>query len=117
MGKVRVAIPTKGRKGLEDAISEVFGKSRFFTILDIDGAEVKKVQTIENPAASYKYGSGPVAVKTLADLAVEIVLGPEFGPGAANLLELHEMRKIVVAPNTRVADSLKELRKDSTQSQ
>lgn len=109
MGKVRIAIPTKNRKGLEDAVSDVFGKAKFFTIVDTDDGRVGKVKIIENPAASYKYGSGPIAVKTLADLAVNLVLGPEFGPGASNLLEEHEIRKILVAPNTKVADSLKNL--------
>jgi predicted Fe-Mo cluster-binding NifX family protein len=114
MGKLRIAIPTKNQKGLEDVVSEVFGKARFFTIVDMDDAEIEKVQIVENPAASYKYGSGPVAVKTLADLAVKLVLGPEFGPGASNLLELHEIRKILVEPNTRVADSLKKLSQNTT---
>jgi predicted Fe-Mo cluster-binding NifX family protein len=67
------------------------------------------VQVIDNPAASYKYGSGPVAVKTLADLKIDYVLASELGPGALELLEHHHIRKVLVKPNTKVSDAVKEM--------
>ncbi len=109
MEKLRIAIPTKNREGLEDVVSEVFGKAKFFTIIDVEDGKVRNMQIVENPAASYEHGSGPVAVKTLADLTVELVLAAEFGPGASGLLEHHEIRKILVKPNIKVADALKKL--------
>jgi len=108
MGKLKIAVPTKTHKGLEDVVSEVFGKAKTFTIVDIEGGEVKNVQVIDNPAASYEYGSGPVAVKTLADLKVNLAMAVEFGPGASSLLEQHNIKKVSVKPSTKVADSIKE---------
>ncbi len=108
MAKLRIAVPTKDRKGLDDVVSEVFGKARFFTIIDVEDGEVKNVQIIDNPAASYEYGSGPIAVKTLADLKVNLVMTAELGPGASNLLDHHIIRRIAVKPNTRVAESIRE---------
>ena len=35
MGKLRIAVPTKKHKGLEDIVSEVFGKAKTFTIVDV----------------------------------------------------------------------------------
>ncbi len=105
---MRIAVPTENRKALEDIVSKVFGKAKLFTIIDVEDCEVKNVRTIENPAASYEYGSGPVAVKTLADLKVNLVLAAEFGPGASGLLEHHGIKKILVNPNTKVAESIKE---------
>jgi predicted Fe-Mo cluster-binding NifX family protein len=106
---LRIAVPTKSHDGLEDVVSEVFGKAKTFTIVDADDGEVKNVQVVDNPASSYDYGSGPVAVKTLADLKVNLVIAAELGPGASGLLEHHNIRKTSVKPNTKVADSIKEI--------
>lgn len=106
---MRIAVPTKSHDGLEDVVSEVFGKAKTFTIVDADDGEVKNVQVVDNPASSYDYGSGPVAVKTLADLKVNLVIAAEVGPGASGLLEHHNIRKTSVKPNTKVADSIKEI--------
>jgi predicted Fe-Mo cluster-binding NifX family protein len=108
MKKLRIAVPTKTHAGLEDIVSEVFGKAKTFTIVDIEDGEVKNVQVIDNPAAAYEYGSGPVAVKTLIDLKVKWVTATEFGPGASSLLEQHNIQKLSVKPNTKVADFIKE---------
>jgi predicted Fe-Mo cluster-binding NifX family protein len=105
---LRIAVPTKAHDGLEDVVSEVFGKAKTFTIVDADDGEVKNVQVVDNPASSYDYGSGPVAVKTLADLKVNLVIAAELGPGASGLLEHHNIRKTSVKPNAKVADSIKE---------
>ena len=108
MGKLRIAVPTQTHKGLEDVVSEVFGKAKTFTIVDIEDGEVKNVQVIDNPAASYEYGSGPVAVKTLADLKVNLVMATEFGPGASGLLEQHNIKKASAKFNTKVSESIKQ---------
>lgn len=108
MGKLKVAVPTKTHSGLDDVISEVFGKAKTFTIMDVKDGEVKNVQVIDNPAASYEYGSGPVAVKTLADLKVNLVMAAEFGPGASGLLEHYKISQLLVKPNTKVSESIKQ---------
>ncbi len=108
MGKLRLAVSTKTHEGLEDVVSEVFGKAKTFTLVEVEDGEVKDVRVIDNPAASYEYGSGPVAVKTLADLKVDLVMAVEFGPGASSLLAQHNIKKISVKPSRKVADSIKE---------
>ena len=55
MEKLRIAIPTKKRSGLEDIVSEVFGKTKTFTIVDVENSEVRKVQVIDNPEAGTWY--------------------------------------------------------------
>jgi predicted Fe-Mo cluster-binding NifX family protein len=108
MGKLRIAVSTKTHEGLDDAVSEVFGKAKTFTIVDVEDGEVKNVQVIDNPAASYEYGAGPVAVKTIADLKVNLVMAAELGPGASGLLEHYKISQLSVKPNTKVADSINE---------
>ena len=108
MEKLKIAIPTKAYAGLEDTVSEVFGKAKTFTIVEIENGQVKNVRVIDNPAASYDYGSGPVVAKTLADLKVNRVMAAELGPGAAGLLEHYHIRKVSVKANIKVADAIKE---------
>lgn len=108
MGKLRIAIPTKTHEGLKDVVSEVFGKAKTFTIVDVEDGEVKNVQVIDNPAASYEHGAGPVAVKTLADLKANWVIAGELGPGALSLLEHYNISHFRVKPKTKVPDSIKE---------
>jgi predicted Fe-Mo cluster-binding NifX family protein len=108
MRKLKIAVPTKSYGGLEDSVSEVFGKAKTFTIVEVENGQIRNVQVIDNPAASYDYGSGPVAVKTLADLKIDFVLAAELGPGASGLLEHYHIRKVSVNPNTKVADVIKE---------
>jgi predicted Fe-Mo cluster-binding NifX family protein len=108
MAKLRVAVSTRASAGLEDAVSEVFGKAKTFTIVDVENGKPRKVLVIENPAASYDYGSGPVAAKTLADLRVDFVAATELGLGASGLLKHHGIRAISVKPGTIVADVIEE---------
>lgn len=108
MGKLRIAVPTKTHEGLKDVVSEVFGKAKTFTIVSVENGEVKNVQVIDNPATSYEYGAGPIAVKTLADLKVSLVIAGELGPGASSLLEHYKISHFSVKPKSKVADSIKE---------
>jgi predicted Fe-Mo cluster-binding NifX family protein len=108
MGKLKIAIPTEAYASLEDTVSEVFGKAKTFTIANIENGQARNVRVIDNPAASYDYGAGPVVAKTLADLRVDFVLATELGPGASGLLKHHGIKTISVKPGTRVADVIKE---------
>lgn len=54
-------------------------------------------------AASYKYNSGPVAVNTLADVEANLVIVAKLGPGASSMGQ-HSIRRLLVQPNTEVAD-------------
>jgi predicted Fe-Mo cluster-binding NifX family protein len=103
---LRVGIPTNKCAGLKDVVSEVFGKTRTFTLVDVKDATIKKVQVIENPATSFPYGSGPLAVKTLADQKVDTVLVGEFGLGDSELLEHHNITIFHIKPNIKVVDSI-----------
>lgn len=65
---LRVAVPTGARGGLEDLVSEVFGRADTYTIVDVGDGEVKSVEVVRNPAVSYTHGVGPIVVKMLVDL-------------------------------------------------
>ncbi|MEM3693603.1 MAG: NifB/NifX family molybdenum-iron cluster-binding protein [Candidatus Bathyarchaeia archaeon] len=105
--KFRIAIPTMGEGGLEDKVSEVFGRAKTFTIIDMDGETVEAVSVLRNPASSYSYGAGPIVVKMLIDHGVNVVVAGELGPGALGLLEQHGIRIITVKPGISVSEAIR----------
>ena len=108
MRKRKIAIPTKRDKGMEDVVSEVFGRAKAFTIIDIEGKTVEKVKVIQNPAESYPHGAGPIVVKTLTDQGINTVIASEFGPSVSTLLDHFNVAKIEVKSGTPVAEAIKQ---------
>ena len=106
--KIRLAVPTREGGGIEDVVSDVFGRAKTFAIVDIEEKEVKKVEVIQNPAASYKHGAGPIAVKTLIDMRVNMVVAGEFGPGVSTLLEQFNVARVEVKRGTHVTEAIKQ---------
>lgn len=107
MRKVKIALPTEGSGGLEGIVSEVFGKAETFTIVEVEDGRIESVHVIANPGASYEYGSGPIAVKTLVDLKIDFVVAVEVGPTVFSLLEHRGVRVIPVEPGVRVIDAVR----------
>ena len=107
MGKVRIAVATNEKKGLDNSVSNVFGRAKTFTIVDAEDEKIAGVTILENSAASYHHGAGPIAVKMLVDEGVEVVLANELGIGASELLKQHNITIIPVKPGTKVRDAAK----------
>jgi len=107
--KLRIAVATDEKKGLEDSVSKVFGRAKTFTVVDVEDKKITNVTTLENSAASYHHGTGPIAVKMLVDEGVEVVLANELGIGASELLKQHNITVIPVKPGTNVAEATKKV--------
>lgn len=105
--KLRIAVATTAHERLQDIVSEVFGRSNTFTIIDVEGNEIKDIGVLENPALSYEHGAGPIVVKMLVDSDVDMVIGAELGPGASALLEQHNVAHIIVKPGIRVNEVIR----------
>jgi len=106
MKNYRIAIPTKGMEGLDDGVSDVFGKANTFTIVDTIKEKMDLVKVIENPAKSYIRGSGPIVVKMLIDVGVELILAYELGLGAHGLLKQNNIEHMQVMPKTKVREAV-----------
>ena len=105
---MRIAVASDGKKGLEDVVSHVFGRAKTFTIIEIEDDHVKEVKVIENPGIKYRYGCGPIAVKTLVDLGVNVVIASEFGPSVSTILEQHGIKRHKSRGGVKIMDALKE---------
>jgi len=107
LGKLRIAVATNEKDGLGDVVSNVFGRARTFTIVDVEDEKITGVTILENSAVSYHHGAGPIAVKMLVDEGVEVVLANELGIGASELLKQHNISIIPVKPGTNVGEATK----------
>ncbi len=107
MKKIKLAIPTEGEKGVEDVVSNVFGRAKTFTLVEIRDGSITNVQVVKNPAVEYKHGAGPIVVKMLADRGVTVVAAREFGPGASALLEQHNIDMFEVKAGVSVGEAVK----------
>jgi predicted Fe-Mo cluster-binding NifX family protein len=106
--KIRLAIPTDGKRGMNDTVSEVLGRAKTFTLIKIKGNTIDVVEVLENPASSYKHGAGPIVVKMLIDKGVNMITAREFGPGASTLLDQHKVTMIKVKAGITVSEVIKE---------
>ena len=106
---MKIAVPTKGDGGLEDFVSDVFGKAETFTVLEIDNSSIVNVEVVKNPAAAYRHGSGPIVVKMLADMKTDAVAAREFGLGASTLLDMNKIKKLKVKSNIAVKEAVKRI--------
>jgi len=107
--RIKLAVPTKSGKGVEDVVSEVFGRSKTFTLIELVDREVKDVEVVDNPAISYKHGVGPIVVKTLTDKGVNVVAAREFGPGVSALLEQNNIKMVKVEAGTPLSEVIKKV--------
>jgi predicted Fe-Mo cluster-binding NifX family protein len=108
LGRLRIAFATNEKKGLEDSISQVFGRAHTYTVLDTEGEKITDIKILDNPAKTYHHGAGPIAVKMLADEGVEVIFANELGIGASELLKQHNIEHISVKPNTKVGEALRD---------
>ena len=88
MSSVRLAVPTNGKKGMKDTVSNVFARAPIFTIIDVVDGEVQEIRIEEN--------------------GVNAVVACELGPGAKILLELSDIKLILVKPSVKVKDAVTE---------
>ena len=109
MVNLRLAIATNEKKGLEDVVSNVFGRAQTFTILEAEDENITDIKILENPAVSYHHGAGPIVVKMLIDEGVKIVVANEMGFGASELLKQQDIKAVPVKPGTKVEDVAKKL--------
>lgn len=108
MDKIKVAVATNNKNGLDDAVSDVFGRAKTFTLLDIEDGQITNIQFLENCAIDFHHGAGPIVVKMLVDNGVNVVIANQLGFGASELLKQHDIKMVPVEPGTKVEDATKQ---------
>lgn len=78
-----VAMPVE-KKSINSSISLSFGRTPLFLLFD---TEARKVEFVENTAASKQGGAGIKAAQTIVDHKVNVLLTPRCGENAADVIK------------------------------
>ena len=107
--KLVMAIPTRGRNGLDDVVDEVFARAPYFTIVEAseEGCRVREV--IKNEFKGLSHGVGPIIVKLLRDRGVNVIATPEIGCGVEELIRELGIKHYKVEPGARVKDVIESI--------
>ncbi len=99
---MKIAVTTN-KGGLEDDISAVMGRCAKFTIVEVEGQEIKKTEVLDNQLASAMGGVGIQAAQFLANQGVEVVISGNFGPNAFNILNQAGVKMVQAQGNVKEA--------------
>ena len=106
MGRVKIAIATKGHKGLGEEVADHFAKADTFTLATIEGKKVH-LEVIKNPAKDLPRGRGRAVVQMLKDKGVQMVVAGDFGMGAMALLRQGDFKIAKVQPGVKVGEIIR----------
>ncbi|ACS90747.1 MULTISPECIES: NifB/NifX family molybdenum-iron cluster-binding protein [Thermococcus] len=105
----KVAVPTS-KGGLDDRVHESLVRAETFTVVELDGGNIKEVQVIENPYRGEPHGAGPKVALFLVNLGVDVLLTPMECPKGKPILEAGGVRIVKVKAGKRVEEALRSLR-------
>ncbi|MDI6916510.1 MAG: NifB/NifX family molybdenum-iron cluster-binding protein [Thermoplasmatales archaeon] len=78
-----VVATTKG--GLEDNVSPVFGRCQTFTIVDVEGKEIKNSEIVPNSYAGAMSGAGIQAGQFAVSKGANVVIAGNYGPNVSTV--------------------------------
>ncbi len=108
---MRIAFVTDEDSGLKSRIASRFARAKNIVLVEVtDSWELTKVETHRNKAAESGSGAGVKIVQTLAELKVDVAVGPSFGPNAALALKEVGIKSVSVPPNITIEEALKEVK-------
>jgi predicted Fe-Mo cluster-binding NifX family protein len=99
---MKIAVPSKGEKGLRDKVDDTFSRAHAFTIITIQNNKIHDVKIVKNKAAGLTQGAGPIAARTLKENNVNMLISGDIGPGATNILETIDIRVEKTDPGQKI---------------
>ncbi|MCD6476677.1 MAG: NifB/NifX family molybdenum-iron cluster-binding protein [Candidatus Aenigmarchaeota archaeon] len=78
---MKIAISSTG-KDLESQVGMVFGRCKYFIIVDVEEKEIKNYEALENTASTQFGGAGIAAAELVGNQGVKIVITGALGPRA-----------------------------------
>lgn len=94
---MKILVATSGKGGLEDMVSPMFGRCPTFTIVTVDGKEIKDVKTLPNQYAGGMSGVGIQVAQFAANEKVNTVMAGSFGPNATSVLAQAGIEMVQIA--------------------
>ena len=95
---VIVAIPSSGEGGLNETMSQRFGRCASFTLVTIEDKTIKEVKGVPNSASNSMGGAGIQAAQIIGNNGAREVIVGFLGPNAVESLKAMNL-KVLQAPN------------------
>ena len=103
---MKILIPTQGNGGLDDVVSPVFARAPTFTIVEVEGKEIKKTEIETNTAASGFGGAGIQAAQFAANKGVNVIITGSIGPNASMVLNQTGIQVVTGFQGVKVKDAV-----------
>ena len=84
----------------------MFGRCPNFTIVEIDGKEVKNVKILPNQFISSPSGVGIAVVQMLAAEGVGHILAGRFGPNVSAVAGQFGIQMVMAPPGVKIKDAI-----------
>jgi len=82
-----IALPVEEDKGLDSPITEHFGKTPLFLLVEISKEKIRSFTVEKNPFLDSEKHRGVAVAKFLVEKKVEIVLARKIGEGSYSVLK------------------------------
>jgi predicted Fe-Mo cluster-binding NifX family protein len=107
-GHFKVGVASQGARGLDDFVSPVFGRCPSFTIVEVEGKEIKGVKVLPNQYLSAPRGAGIATVQALANEGVRYILAGMFGPNVSAVASQLGIQMLTAPPGMKIRDAIKQ---------
>jgi len=101
---LRIAVPSNCDSGLDGPISEHFGHTPCFVLIDIEGDAIKDVKVIRNP--HYLEHRPGVVPEFLAEKGVNLIICRGMGWRAQNIFQQYGI-KVITGAEGRIRDAIR----------
>ena len=102
MNDLKIAVPTKGKKLLNDRVADTFSRAPTFTIVTTQSGKIRETTVINNSAKELTQGAGPMVASIMKDNSVNVVLSGDIGPGASRILKTIEIEIVDIEQGQKV---------------
>lgn len=99
---LKIAVPTKGKKLLNDRVADTFSRAPTFTIVTTQSGKIRETTVINNSAKELTQGAGPMVASIMKDNSVNVVLSGDIGPGASRILKTIEIEIVDIEQGQKV---------------
>ncbi|MEM3238057.1 MAG: NifB/NifX family molybdenum-iron cluster-binding protein [Thermoplasmata archaeon] len=83
---IKIAVASSDHGGLNDIVSQDFGRCPAFTIVDVEDGKITNFKIVQNPGMTASSGAGIQAAQTLIDLGCSVTIAGNIGPNAVQVL-------------------------------
>ena len=108
-GRFRVGVASQGGGGLDDMVSPIFGRCPNFTIVEMEGKDIKNVKVVPNQFVSAPSGVGIAVVQMLANEGVKYIIAGRFGPNVSVVARQLGIQMVMVPAGAKIRDAVNQL--------